>query len=235
MKEVWIYLWIFAFVPIIISLIVTLIVFIRSPFKFPYQKITFDVSGTKQPKIEDYIDDLLIEEGIDSIDQRMLKMLDWKKESLEKIKKSAYKKRRQEQFESCLDWDRAFVFTFVRKRTRYKQVNYVRYPYTVIETVQENSCSYAYLKDRFDQLEEIGFEAVLSEYHAKNQRRLMTKELREHIAERDNYTCQICGKYMPDGVGLHIDHIIPVSKGGKSIPSNLRVLCSKCNGRKSNH
>ena len=49
---------------------------------------------------------------------------------------------------------------------------------------------------------------------------------------RDNYTCQICGKYMPDGVGLHIDHIIPVSKGGKSVESNLQVLCSKCNGSK---
>lgn len=63
--------------------------------------------------------------------------------------------------------------------------------------------------------------------------RLMTPELRKQIAERDHYTCQICGKYMPDGVGLHIDHIIPVSKGGKTVPSNLQVLCSKCNGHKS--
>ena len=48
----------------------------------------------------------------------------------------------------------------------------------------------------------------------------------------DNYTCRMCGKYT-DGVGLQIDHIMPVSKGGKSVPSNLQVLCSKCNGRKS--
>lgn len=233
MKEVWVYLWVFLFTPIIISLITLLIVYIKSPFKFPYQRIVFDVSGTKQPKIEDYIDSLLIDQRMDSIDQRMLKMLDWKKTCLEKIKKSIFKKRRQEQFDSCLDWDRAFVFVFTRKKTRYKQVNYVRYPYTVVETVKEYSCSYTYIKDRFDQLEEIDFEAVLSVYHSKHQRRLMTKELRDQIAQRDNFTCRICGKYMPDGVGLHIDHIVPISKGGKSVPSNLQVLCSKCNGKKS--
>ena len=61
----------------------------------------------------------------------------------------------------------------------------------------------------------------------------MTPKIRKQIKERDRYTCQICGKYMHDEVGLHIDHIKPVSKGGKTVPSNLQVLCSKCNGRKS--
>jgi 5-methylcytosine-specific restriction endonuclease McrA len=60
----------------------------------------------------------------------------------------------------------------------------------------------------------------------------MTKALREQIKTRDNYTCGICGKYMPDEVGLHIDHIVSIRNGGKSVPENLRVLCSKCNGKK---
>ena len=60
----------------------------------------------------------------------------------------------------------------------------------------------------------------------------MKKSLRDQIAFRDNYTCQICGKQMSDGVGLHVDHIISIKNGGKSVPSNLRVLCSKCNGKK---
>lgn len=233
MEDYWLYLWLFVFVPLIISVIVFLVVLIRSPFKFPYRKITFDVSGAKKPKIEDYIDRHLIDDGMNLIDSYMLEMLDWKKASLEKINKSAYKGRRREQYESSLDWEHAFIFIFTRKKTRYKQVNYVKYPYTVIEEAGRFSCSYRYLKDRYDQLEEIGFETILSEYHSKKQRSLMTKELRQQIAIRDNYTCQICGKYMPDEVGLHIDHIIPVSKGGKSVPSNLQVLCSKCNGRKS--
>ncbi len=233
MKEVWVCLWIFAFIPLIISVIVFLIVLIKSPFKFPYRTITFDVSGTKKPKIDDYIDRLLIENRMNAIDRYMLEMLDWKKRSLDKIEKSAYKKRRKEQYEASLDWEHAFIFIFTRKRTRYKQINYVRHPYTVVEEVERYSCSYDSLKYRFELLEEIDFETVLSEYHSKKQRSLMTKELREQIAFRDGYRCQICGKYMPDGVGLHIDHIIPVSKGGKSVPSNLQVLCSKCNGRKS--
>ncbi|MBQ4167275.1 MAG: HNH endonuclease [Clostridia bacterium] len=73
----------------------------------------------------------------------------------------------------------------------------------------------------------------MRKYHVKNQRKLLTKELRKEIIERDNYTCQICGKYMPDEVGLHIDHIVPIAKGGKTVKSNLQGLCSKCNGKKS--
>lgn len=233
MDDIWIILWVFAFGPFIISVITFLTVLIRSPFKFPYRQITFDVSGAKKPKIEDYIDRLLINTGMSTIDVRRLEMLKWDARSLEKIKKSAYKRRRREQYEASLDWEHAFVFIFIRNRTRYKQINYVRHPYTVVEEVERYSCSYEYIKERFDQLRGINFEAVLSEYHSKKQRSLMTRDLREQIAYRDNFTCQICGKYMPDGVGLHIDHIIPVSKGGKSVPSNLQVLCSKCNGKKS--
>lgn len=121
-----------------------------------------------------------------------------------------------------------------RTVTRYKQQNYVRTPYKVTQEEQRFSYSYDYLKERYQKLENINHECTLNEYHCENQRKLMTRSLREQIMKRDNYTCQSCGKYMPDEVGLHIDHIIPVSKGGKTVASNLQVLCSKCNGSKSN-
>lgn len=99
------------------------------------------------------------------------------------------------------------------------------------------ACSYSYsfdyIRNRYKRLENIGFECTLLAYENKNQRSLMTPALRNKIKVRDNYTCQICGKHMPDEVGLHIDHIIPIAKGGKSVESNLQVLCSKCNGSKS--
>lgn len=75
------------------------------------------------------------------------------------------------------------------------------------------------------------YSCTLNQYHARKQRSLMTKELRQQIMVRDNYKYQICGKHMSDEVGLQIDHIIPVSEGGKTVPSNLQVLCSKCNGK----
>ena len=103
-----------------------------------------------------------------------------------------------------------------------------------MQTIDSFSCNYKFLFNRNEQLKAINYECTPKEYNSKNQRKLMTKELRQQIITRDNYTCQLCGKYMPDEVGLHIDHIVPISRGGKTVPSNLQVLCSKCNGSKSN-
>lgn len=71
---------------------------------------------------------------------------------------------------------------------------------------------------------------------AKEQRRLMTKKLREFIKKRDNYTCCNCGNsvYAEPNLLLEIDHIIPVSKGGCTNEENLQTLCWKCNRSKSN-
>ena len=61
------------------------------------------------------------------------------------------------------------------------------------------------------------------------QRRLMSASLRYDILVRDGFRCRICGASAQDGVKLHVDHIIPVSKGGKTEKSNLRTLCERCN------
>lgn len=73
-------------------------------------------------------------------------------------------------------------------------------------------------------------------YFVKEQRVLMTHKLREQIKKRDHYTCCICGNSIQKepNLLLEIDHIIPVSKGGKTTEDNLQTLCWKCNRSKSN-
>ena len=52
--------------------------------------------------------------------------------------------------------------------------------------------------------------------------------LREAVFTRDNYTCQVCGKSVKDGVLLHVHHIIYRSGGGADRLNNLLTVCSRC-------
>lgn len=65
-------------------------------------------------------------------------------------------------------------------------------------------------------------------------------KLRQKILERDRYICQLCGhksgEHYQDGsnVKLEVDHIIPLTQGGRTLEENLWTLCSRCNaGKKS--
>ena len=46
------------------------------------------------------------------------------------------------------------------------------------------------------------------------------------------YQCACCGTTGCSRVLFQVDHIIPINKGGKSVPENLQILCRKCNGAK---
>ena len=77
------------------------------------------------------------------------------------------------------------------------------------------------------------YDAEIYESTRNRERELMTPSLRYSIMKRDNFRCVLCGATSEDGAKLHVDHIIPVSKGGKTEISNLRTLCSTCNLGKS--
>lgn len=82
------------------------------------------------------------------------------------------------------------------------------------------------------------YDLYLNHTKQKNQiqmeRLKMSTGLRYDILKRDNFKCVICGMSAQDGVKLHVDHIVPVSKGGKSEVNNLQTLCERCNLGKSN-
>ena len=58
-------------------------------------------------------------------------------------------------------------------------------------------------------------------------------KLRFAVFERDGYKCKCCGKHGYRS-NLEIDHIIPISRGGKSTYDNLQTLCHDCNYKKGN-
>ena len=50
------------------------------------------------------------------------------------------------------------------------------------------------------------------------------------VLDLHNHRCRYCGSPGP----LEMDHIIPVSKGGRHDPENVQPLCKSCNCRKGN-
>lgn len=61
--------------------------------------------------------------------------------------------------------------------------------------------------------------------------RSISLSLRYKVLCRDHFRCVICGRSpaKDHSVELHVDHIIPWSKGGQNVEENLRTLCFDCN------
>ena len=60
--------------------------------------------------------------------------------------------------------------------------------------------------------------------------------LRYNVLVRDHFKCVLCGNSpaTDPGCKLHVDHILPFSKNGKTFQENLRTLCGACNIGKGN-
>ena len=56
-----------------------------------------------------------------------------------------------------------------------------------------------------------------------------TPHCKELILQRDEHRCIYCGKHASG-----IDHVIPISEGGLSIPCNGVCCCRSCNSSKRN-
>lgn len=68
----------------------------------------------------------------------------------------------------------------------------------------------------------------------RRKERQKTASFRDAVLKRDKYTCQHCGfKADKDHLALlHVDHIKPIAKGGKTTMDNLQTLCASCNLKK---
>ncbi|MGY8903635.1 MAG: homing endonuclease associated repeat-containing protein [Burkholderiales bacterium] len=71
---------------------------------------------------------------------------------------------------------------------------------------------------------------------ARRTKREISERLRFRILVRDGFRCGACGASPLEnrGTELHVDHIVPWSKGGETVPENLVIKCSRCNLGKGN-
>lgn len=52
------------------------------------------------------------------------------------------------------------------------------------------------------------------------------------VWERDDYTCQYCGKRVATKADLSADHVVPRAQGGRETYENMVTACMICNRRK---
>lgn len=75
-----------------------------------------------------------------------------------------------------------------------------------------------------------------NEVRDQGKNRDVNLRLRFLVMKRDRFKCRMCGASpaKDPSVVLHVDHVLPWSKGGRTEIDNLQTLCSKCNLGKSN-
>ena len=82
-------------------------------------------------------------------------------------------------------------------------------------------------------LEDENYPAVIILKSYISKRRFTIPCNRKNVFWRDDYTCQYCTKKFSYG-NLTMDHVIPKSKGGHRIWTNIVSACGKCNSKKAN-
>jgi Homing endonuclease associated repeat/HNH endonuclease len=62
-------------------------------------------------------------------------------------------------------------------------------------------------------------------------KREISDRQRFRILVRDGFRCKTCGAspLTQPGVELHVDHVMPWSKGGETVDENLQTKCAQCN------
>lgn len=88
-------------------------------------------------------------------------------------------------------------------------------------------------KKKKREIEKLALQELIDEgelFPEANKRPPIPKDVVDAIWNRDGGKCVYCGS----NENLHLDHIIPFSKGGDTSIENLQLLCQKCNLEKSN-
>lgn len=88
-------------------------------------------------------------------------------------------------------------------------------------------------KKKKREIEKLALQELIDEgeiFPEANKRPPIPKDVVDTVWNRDGGKCVYCGS----NENLHLDHIIPFSKGGDTSVENSQLLCQKCNLEKSN-
>lgn len=69
-------------------------------------------------------------------------------------------------------------------------------------------------------------------------RRFRRQVTNTFLFARDHYSCQYCGRRsfeLRSRESLTRDHVVPISRGGLNVWTNVVTACSSCNTRKADH
>ena len=73
----------------------------------------------------------------------------------------------------------------------------------------------------------------IGEIYPDYEKYLRDETFKKYTDEAGNYHCACCGFTGRSRASFHVDHIIAMNNGGKSVVENLQILCHRCNGEKS--
>lgn len=62
---------------------------------------------------------------------------------------------------------------------------------------------------------------------------MLNRKYKKEIINKKYPVCYLCGKEINKIRDLSMDHVIPLSKGGKSTNENLKPTHKKCNQKKA--
>ena len=145
-----------------------------------------------------------------------------------------YREKNKEKIsQSWKNWYKKNAIKHKNKNKTYAQnnINYVReyalnYYNSNKEKIKNNSLKWAK-----ENKEKVSVNSSKRRARKRNAEGFFTKENVLKLGENQKWKCVYC--YINIKNIYHVDHIIPLIKGGSNFPKNLQLLCPTCNLKKS--
>ena len=115
---------------------------------------------------------------------------------------------------------------FGRKAYFWKQIDIELMKLSNPDILEEDNVQYGTRNIEDMTLKDIG------KYDPKYEKKLRDGAFKKSMTRAGYYVCAKCGLKSKNRIPFQVDHIKALNKGGKTVPSNLQILCKSCNGKK---